>query len=65
MHPIHILGKVADVVRDLQAQLSRRTQHQGLRAASRGVNPHQQGDTKSSRLTRTRLSKGNHIVLVL
>ena len=65
MHAFHILRKVTDVIRDLQTQLSCRTQHQGLRLSARGINPFQQWDTECRRLARSRLGKRYHVVLVL
>ena len=64
MHTIDVLGKIADVIGDLQAQLSCGREYQSLGVPEGIINPLQQWDTKGGGLTCTRLGQGNHIRLV-
>ena len=61
MDAVEVFAKVAQVVGNLQAQLTRGTQHQRLGVTFSGVNPLQQGNAEGCRLARTRLSQGDGV----
>ena len=50
MYSVHILRKVADVIRNLQTEFSRRTQYQRLCLPTVRINPLQQWNTERCRL---------------
>ena len=64
MDVVHIFREVAQVVGNLQAQLSSRRQDECLRLLSCHINTLQYGNTKCRRLTCTRLGQCNHVVLI-
>ena len=63
VHAGHVFGKVLQVVADLQAQLARRAQDEGLRGAVVGVEPLQQGNAEGCRLASARLGQGDEVLL--
>ena len=61
MNAIDVLGKIADVIGNLQTQLARGRKYQCLSIPERIVDPLQQWDTKGGGLTCTCLGQSNHI----